>query len=273
MVLVAVLRLLAASVPAERLGIAFGIFIAGLPVGTGIAFDVLNHLPSWRASAAVSLALVALGAAAFWALVPARGLARPTASLRADLGTCIAVPAVRRLALLVALGYAAIVAFTTWAPTRLESYAGLAVGTASLIASVLLVIDIPFAPFWGRVSDRVGRRKPFVVAAFLVYAAGAFLVPSAALAGAVPLVLVVGAMGIGCAMFFPATLAIPQALVPEAVLGATYGLFLTAQALGMALGPLVLGAVFEHQSTPVGIVLIGGISAVGATVSLRLRTR
>lgn len=273
MVLVAVLKLLAASVPAQRLGIAFGVFVAGLPIGTGIAFDLLNHLPSWRMSAAVATALVALAAAAFAALVPARAAVCPPRSLRADLAAMLRSPALRQLALLVVLGYTAIVAFTTWAPTRLASYGGLAAGTATLIASVLLVIDIPFAPLWGRASDRLGRRKPFVVASFLVYATGAFLVPSAARAGALLLLLVVSAMGVGCAMFFPATLAIPESLVPETLLGATYGLFLTAQALGMAIGPLALGAVFAHGSTPLGVFVIGGIAAAALPASLRLRAR
>lgn len=273
MVLVATLKLLAAQVPPERLGIALGVFVAGLPIGTGIAFDVLNHLPSWRASAAVATSLAALAALVFWLLVPPGGAVQRRRSLRADLRAVFGPTALRQLALLVVLGYTAIVAFTTWAPTRLASHGGLAASTATLIASVLLVIDIPFAPFWGRVSDRLGRRKPFVVASFLIYSSGAFLVPSATLTGALPLVLVVSAMGIGCAMFFPATLAIPQSLVPEALLGATYGLFLTAQALGMALGPLALGAVFEYGSTPVGVFVIGGIAAAAVPVSLRLRTR
>lgn len=271
MVLLATLKLLAARVPAERLGIAFGLFVAGLPIGTGIAFDALSRLPSWRLSAAAAAAIVALAGAAFTALVPAEAAVRPPRSLRVELGALLAPPALRQLAALVLLGYTAIVAFTTWAPTRLASYGGLAAGTATLIASLLLVIDIPFAPFWGRISDRLGRRKPFVVASFLVYSAGAFLVPSAALAGAVPLLLVVSAMGIGCAMFFPVSLAIPESLVPETLLGATYGLFLTAQAVGMALGPLALGAVFAHGSTPLGMFAIGGIGVAGLAASLRLR--
>jgi DHA2 family multidrug resistance protein-like MFS transporter len=273
MVLVAVLKLLASEVPAERLGIAFGVFIAGLPIGTAVAFDGLNHLHSWRLSAAAATALAAGGGAIFWGAVsPGRKSGREE-PLPPATRTILDIAALRLLALLVALGYAAIVAFTTWAPTRLSSYAGFAGGTAALIASVLLVIDIPFAPLWGRVSDRVGRRKPFVVASFLVYALGAFLVPQAALAGVAPLLLVVGAMGIGCAMFFPATLAVPQALVPENLLGATYGVFLAAQALGMALGPLALGLVFEHGSTPLGVFIIGGLGAAGLAFSLRLSVR
>ncbi len=272
MVLLATLKLLAIRVPAVRLGRAFGIFVAGLPVGTGIAFDVLNRLSSWRLSAAAAAALVVPAGLAFTALVSPGSEAGRRSSLRADLAALFALPGLRLLTLLVVLGYTGIIAFTTWAPTRLVAYGGLATETAAMIASVLLVIDIPFAPLWGRVSDRLGRRKPFIVASFLVYGAGAFLVPAAARMGVLPLLLVVSAMGIGCAMFFPATLAIPQAIVPEPLLGAAYGLFLTAQALGMTLGPLALGVVFDHAAIPVGFFVIGGIAVAGLATSLRLKT-
>ncbi|MBI4410216.1 MAG: MFS transporter [Gemmatimonadetes bacterium] len=273
MVLLATLKLLAIRLPAARLGRAFGVFVAGLPVGTGIAFDLLNRLPSWRASAVVATTLVVPAGLAFTRLGSAEAEAAPRRSPRADVAALLARPALRQLTVLVLLGYAAIIAFTTWAPTRLVAHGGLAIETAALIASVLLIIDIPFAPLWGRVSDRVGRRKPFIVASFLVYGVGAFFVPAAARAGAVPLLLVVGAMGIGCAMFFPATLAVPQAIVPEPLLGAAYGLILTAQALGMALGPLALGAVFDHGAVPLGFFVIGGMAGAGLVLALRLNAR
>ncbi len=146
MVLLATLKLLAIRVPAARLGRAFGIFVAGLPVGTGIAFDVLNRLSSWRVSAAAAAALIVPAGLAFMALVPPESEVGPSRALRADLAALLALPALRVLTLLVVLGYIAIIAFTTWAPTRLVAYGGLAPKTAALIASVLLVIDIPFAP-------------------------------------------------------------------------------------------------------------------------------
>jgi MFS family permease len=274
MVLLATLKLLAIRVPAARLGRAFGIFVAGLPVGTGIAFDALNRLSSWRLSAAAAATLVVPAGLAFTALGSPESEARPPRpprSLRADLAALRALPAVPLLTLLVVLGYTAIIAFTTWAPTRLVAYGGLAPKTAALLASLLLLIDIPFAPLWGRVSDCVGRRKPFIVASFLAYGAGAVLVPTAARTGVVPLLLVVSAMGIGCAMFFPATLAIPQAVVPGALLGTAYGLLLAAQAVGMTLGPLALGLVFAHATIPAGFFVIAGIAAAGLAASPRLR--
>lgn len=188
----------------------------------------------------------------------------------------VSFPAARwHLAVLVGLGYMAIVGFTTWAPSRLEDYAELSVGATAAIASLLLLIDLPAAPFWGRVSDRVGRRKPFLLGAFVVYGIGALLVPSVAARGGLgvaALVALIAAMGVGCAMFFPVTLAIPPAVVPPSWVGKSYGLFLTAQAAGMAVSPLVFGAIFTWGSVPLGFYLVGAASLLGAVVSLALRS-
>lgn len=134
------------------------------------------------------------------------------------------------------------------------------------IASLFLGAAVDrYGPGW------VGRRRPFVVASFVVYGSGAWLVPAAARAGALPLLAVVAGMGIGCAMFFPATLAIPPSLVPERLLGAAYGLLFTAQAAGMTVGPLALGVVFDRASGPAGFVVIGALAALGAAGAFRWR--
>lgn len=273
MMLVALLSLLAVSFPAARLGIAFGVFIAGLPAGSGLAFDVFNHLGGWRESAAAAEALTALVAVFFFAAVAGGAPSRALASQQAP--PAGARRTLRHLAVLVGLGYMAIIGFTTWAPSRLEGYAELSAGATAAIASVLLLIDLPAAPFWGRLSDRVGRRKPFVIAAFVVYGIGALFVPSVAAPsglGVAALVALVATMGIGCAMFFPVTLAIPPTLVPPSLVGKSYGLFLTAQAAGMAAGPLLFGAIFTWGSVPLGFYLIGVAALLGAVVSLPLRS-
>jgi MFS family permease len=274
MVLIATLRMLATTLPPERLGAGFGVFIAGLPSGTGLAFDVFNHLGGWRSSAAASAVLAGLLTLGFVLIAPTAA-PRWTQDTQGAHGRVApaAAATLRHLALLVVVGYAAIIAFTTWAPSRLKSYAGLSPAITAAIASLLLLIDLPFAPIWGRLSDMLERRKPFVVASFLVYGTGAALVPFIAAPGGPPVGLLIGVvamMGIGCAMFFPATLAIPPVLIPGHQLGRSYGLFLTAQAIGMAAGPLALGAIFS-AGTRAGFLVIAALAGFGFLASLRLR--
>lgn len=122
-----------------------------------------------------------------------------------------------RLAITTVFGYTAILGFTTWTPSALVGYAGIPLWVSTLIASLLLVIDVPFAPLWGGISDRVGRRKPFIVSAFAVFLIGSVVVPYVAVTPGLAvagLVAVITVMGIGCAMFFPTALAIPAEVVP-----------------------------------------------------------
>src|SRR5215472_2860673 len=179
-----------------------------------------------------------------------------------------------RLSTVTVLGYAAILGFTTWTPTTLVGFARIPLWAASLIASMLLIIDIPFAPLWGAVSDRIGRRRPFVIAAFTVYLIGSILVPWIAQTHAVaPLVLVIAGMGIGCAMFFPATLTIPAETVTRERVGAAYGLFFTAQVAGMLAGPVLIGQLLDAGSPALGFLGVSAVTALGLVAAFTLRSR
>src|SRR5262249_39172747 len=196
--LVAVLKVGTEVIPRAQLGLALGIFAAGLPAGTGVAFNLLRplaQLGGWRIGLLAAGGLL-LSAAAVFEVLASRWPQR--AGLSVDPRLALRSGELWRLSTVTVLGYAAILGFTTWAPTTLVGFARIPLWAASLIASMLLIIDIPFAPMWGAVSDRIGWRRPFVIAAFTVYLIGSLLVPWVAQTHAVaPLVLVIAGMGIG----------------------------------------------------------------------------
>ena len=274
LLLVALLKVAAENGPREKLGIALGIFAAGLPAGTGIAFNLLRPLSQpagWRGALAAA-GLLVLASVLVFEVASGRRLARSAISVNPSL--VLRSGELWRLSLVTVLGYAAIIGFTTWAPTTLVGYARIPVWVASLIASILLVVDIPFAPFWGAVSDRLKRRKMFVIAAFAVYLPGSLLVPGVAVSGAVlVLVLVIAAMGIGCSMFFPAALAIPAETVQPDHAGAAYGLLFTAQVAGMLVGPLAIGLVLDLSSARFAFFTVSVLAAGGLLAGLALRSR
>ncbi len=274
LLLVALLKIGCETVPAEKLGLSMGLFAAGLPVGTGLAFNLLRLLAQsggWRASL-LAAGIVVLTAALVFEAVGAR---RPsTTSMSVNPARALRSGELWRLSVVAVLGYAAILGFTTWAPTTLVGFARIPLWAATLIASILLIIDIPFAPFWGAVSDRVGRRKPFVLASFAVYLIGSLLVPAVAQTHAVaPLVVVITGMGIGCAMFFPAALTIPAQSVPPDQIGAAYGLFFTAQVVGLLSGPLLIGQILDLGTPTLAFLGVSAVTALGLAASFNLRTR
>jgi len=279
LVLTAILKVLAACAPRDRLGLALGFFAAGLPAGTGVAFNLLRplgHRLGWRAPSLAG-ALVALSALAlFHGVMTRQGRRKGGEASSLDVTLVVRHGEMWRIALVTVAAYMAIIAFTTWTPTVLVGYAGIPLWLASALASLLLVVDMPLAPLWGQLSDRLGKRKLFIVTAFAVYLTGSLVVPRIALSpvlAAPGLLLVIGLMGVGCAMFFPAALAIPAETVRAEGAGAAYGMLFTAQVAGMMAGPAVVAAVLEPAGPPLGFLTISLITLAGLLLALTLRTR
>ena len=276
LLVIALLTLITVSIPKAEWGLALGIFVAGLPAGTGLAFDLLAPLSTrlgWRGEMGIALLIVLGTFLFFWRGIPpgTRSAATPS-----HLGAVLRNGQLWRLALVTLLGYTAIIGFTTWAPTTLVGEAQVPLWVGTVLASILLVVDIPFAPLWGAVSDRLGRRKPFIVGGFTVYLIGSLVVPVVAHAGAlsVPgLLLTITGMGIGCAMFFPAALAIPAETVEPEQIGMAYALFFMAQVGGMLLGPVLIGAVLDFGPATGAFVSVSALTLMGLLVGTTLRGR
>ena len=233
LLLVSLLKVVAQSVPREKLGLAVGMFAAGLPAGTVFAFNVLRPLDAlggWRLVLAGAGVLLLVAVLVF---EMAAGRALPKGGAPVNLARVLNNGAMWRLAVVTVFGYAAIVGFTTWAPKILES--GVAFGV--YLAGSLLVPGLA-----------VGG------AVFL-------------------LVLVIVIMGIGCSMFFPAALAIPAETVSQENCGAAYGMIFTAQVVGMLIGPQVIGWILDATAPTGAFLAISLLTFIGLVFSFFLRAR
>jgi YNFM family putative membrane transporter len=261
LLVIALLTLLAERISQAQRGLALGIFVAGLPVGTGAAFYLLAPLSGrlgWRGEVGIALVLL-LGALALflWGLAPA------TRRLEG-------------LALVTLLGYTAISGFTAWTPVTLVTFAQVPLWLGVVIATVLLVIDIPFAPLWGAVSDHAGRRKPFILLALSLYLLGSLLVSvmTRTRLWTIPgLLVVIAGMGIGCAMFFPVSLAIPAETVEPEQVGVAYAMLLMAQVGGMLLGPALIGSLLGLSEAAGVFLSVSAVTLAGLLFRATLRGR
>lgn len=278
LLLVSILKLLTSTIPAEQHGIAFGLFVAGLPVGTGISFDLLSSFRTilgWRGENAIATAVIIAALILYWLAARSRGVEHYQSAT-----SVIGILRNRGMPGLLAtviLGYTAIIGFTTWAPSTLVSYAHISIWLASVIASILLLIDIPLSPLFGSLSDRLNRRKLFVVLAFLIYALASLFVPIAATSPSwlvgLALIAVISIMGGGCAMFFPSALTIPAKNLPAGDAGKAYGLFFTAQIVGMTLGPILIGYSLDAGPSYAGFLTVTVITFLGLLASLMIIAR
>lgn len=116
--------------------------------------------------------------------------------------------------------------------------------TAQIVGTVTLVVS---SLLGGVVSDRAGRRKPFMIGSGLVIAVGVAVVAVSPFAGGAGLALILGAqavMGLGAGAFFAVDQALCISLLPNPEDTAKdLGVLNIANALPQSIAPLLAGVV------------------------------
>ena len=137
-------------------------------------------------------------------------------------------------------------------------------------------LNSSFQPLTGRISDRTGRRKVFILLGLVVLAVTA--VGYALVDTYEALVVVRAIQGLGGALVIPTTIALVNDLArSDAERGGNFGVFNTFRLVGFGFGPIVAGLVVKGGPYPLadGITLSGfdaafGVAVLGALVSFTL---
>ena len=146
----------------------------------------------------------------------------------------------------------------------------------AIVLSLFGFLNSLSQPLTGSLSDRLGRRKPFLLFGLGLVATGSagYLVFTDYL-----LVLAMrGLQGIGAAFSIPITVALVNELSDPDERGGNFGLFNTFRLLGFGIGPLVAGVVVATGPYAVSGRTVSGFDAaflvavVGAAVSFALIT-
>jgi len=106
-----------------------------------------------------------------------------------------------------------------------------------IIAGSLFTVTL-FKPFWGRISDNVGRRKPIILGCLI----SAFPLIATPFFTQFPFLLLFAIVyGLGFSMVTSSTPALASELVPMEFVGSAMGFLGTIMDVGQTLGPLVCG--------------------------------
>jgi MFS family permease len=116
-------------------------------------------------------------------------------------------------------------------------------------------------PFTGRLSDRTGKRRAFILFGLLLLggASGAYAVVSSYWLVVVLRVL----QGIGAAFTIPCTVALVNELATSRDRGSNFGVFNTFRLIGFGFGPIVAGLVVETR----GFDAAFAVAVAGAAIS------
>ena len=139
----------------------------------------------------------------------------------------------------------------------------------TVVQSVALVVA---APLTGRLSDRAGRRKVFVVVAAVIYAAAMVVIATATGSGGYLVGMAVGGFGFG--MYMAVDLALVVDVLPETGSAAKdLGVLNIAGALPFAVAPALAPVVLAagHSSYAVLYLVAGGSALLGAAAIVPIR--
>jgi len=142
--------------------------------------------------------------------------------------------------------------------------AGLYIG---LIFGAFSISRTFFLPYFGRLSDRKGR-KPFIVVGLMAYTlvSAAFVLTTSVL----QLVIIRFLQGIASAMIMPVVQAYVGDITPPGREGFMMGLFNMSLFLGLGLGPVVGGLINDHWSLRATFICMGVLSLIGFVLGLWL---
>jgi MFS family permease len=165
-------------------------------------------------------------------------------------------------------------AFLGAGPLGIDVTVGLLVG---IVLSLFGLLNSLGQPFTGRLSDRTGARKRYILVGLVVFGVASAAYPFVT---SYPAVVVVRALqGIGAAFTVPVTVALVNEYADsDTDRGGNFGLFNTFRLIGFGGGPLVAAAVVDRgpYPTPLGA-LSGfdaafGVAVLGAVISFALVT-
>ncbi|PIU59619.1 hypothetical protein COS86_03335 [Candidatus Bathyarchaeota archaeon CG07_land_8_20_14_0_80_47_9] len=259
----------------RELGKAMGIYGTNMPLAIIIAFPtatVLSQNFGWRCPFYVGGAVSLVAALVFVVTVregPLKGEPRPMKL--SDFKRAVGSSEVWKASLIWLFFETTTIGFLTWAPRLFERFKGLEPLYASLLASVVMYSAVFFVPLFGWASDKVGRRRPFIVAGSISMA---LTLISIAYANDVGLFFSVFALGISAAAIPPLAMAVVAESLPPRLSGTGFGIVTLCQNVGITLSAPLAG--YFLQTTQSLLLTFLGLSLfalAGAITGLTIRTR
>lgn len=248
----------------KNIGIAMGIFNAAVPFGTVVAanlFGVLGERIKWR------FIILGIGIFALVVLLINLFLLHIPEKPEEEGNKLEEGPAKKKgfglgfwmIALIWALANGQFLSYTTFGGQYFQGL-GLGLQRSGLLVSFIVMVPIFISPVMGIIIDKTGWKKPLLLIGALIMAASFLLISKSTSS----LSLWALALGLG---FSPIPVLV-FALLPEMVepdqVGIGLGILTSASNIGIALGPIVFGALLDRtgENFKIGFMALALVSLI-----------
>ncbi len=256
------------AMPPKRRAFGTSLFVTSAPVGVTLAQALgppLEAVLGWRGVVAGYALVTVCGLPLFgWALTdPIRN---DTALSLSGFVTALRDRRVLAISLSSFCAYSLFVLFNSWMPTYATEVVGVDIGTAGFLSALLPAMGVLARPGGGWLSDRIGgRRRPVIVAAFLLVVPALFGVGVATTVVGFAAGLLLAGVGsqLGTGVFYVYV----DEVAAAASGGTSLAVLMTLSIAGSLAAPVTVGWLVENVSWSAafvfgGLLAGGGITAV-----------
>ena len=258
----------------KDIGKAMGVYVAGVPIAVVAAFfatPILAQNYGWQTPFYITSIASILSAILFLALIK-DGPYRIASSVgSADLKQALSSRELWKIGIIWMLFNMSAIGFLTWAPVMFVTFKSFDIIYASILSSSVMIVALFMAPLYGWASDKIDRRKPFIIIGALITGALNFSVGY--LLG-IPLLMAIVLSGFSGAAIPGLIMAIAARTLPQKQAGISFGVMTMWQNIGITITAPLIGYILQTSQSM--ILTFAGISIISvflAAITLTTKSK
>jgi MFS family permease len=246
-----------------------------MPIATTIAFfaaPILDQSFGWQSPFYIGFVVSMVSAVFFLAMVKEGPLKGSLVSVEySEIKRALVSGEVWKISFVWMLFSMASMGFLTWAPKLFVMFKNLPPVSASILSSVLMIAAFFVTPFYGLASDRIGRRKPFMIVGAFVMALSLFVIGYAYDLSLTVSIIILGVSAAAVPPFVMVIIA--QSLSPK-LAGAGFGIATLWQYVGITVAAPLIGYFLQTtQSLPLTFLSMAAFALASAVTAITLRAK
>lgn len=259
----------------REMGKAMGVYAVGMPIATTGAFfsaPILAQSFGWQSPFYIGFIVSMVSSVFFLAMVKEGPLKSSLVSVEhSGIGRALVSGEIWKISLVWMFFSMASMGFLTWAPKLFVIFRNLTPVSASILSSGLMIASLFVTPFYGLASDRIGKRKPFILAGTIVMALSLFVI---GYAYDLSLTFSIIMLGVSASAVPPFVMAIiAQSLSPK-LAGTGFGVATFWQYIGITVAAPLVGYFFQiSQSLPLTFLSMSAFAFASAVAAVTLRAK
>ena len=258
----------------KEIGKAMGIYVAGVPIAVTLAFfttPVLAQSYGWQLPFYIGAVISIVSAALFLVTMKDGPYKMKDTEGSSGLRQVFSNREIWKTNIVWMLFNMGAIGFLTWAPVMFVMYKGFNIVDASILSSSVMVVNLFLVPLYGWVSDKLDRRKPFIIIGALATSVTYFLISYTI---GLPLVAAIILSGITAGLVPGLVMATAARSLPPKQAGAGFGVMTMWQNIGITITAPLIGYILQASgSMLITFASLAVFSLVIAAITLTAHSR